>query len=309
MAKRWIGVGVSVIAALAVAAARPDPAAAELATSCETQDANADCGGTAGDAFCLDQTTGMPDPLQDCVDTGAGCGCRPRICCDCDDASNNQISACNLPCTQTGIGLLLCVGLCALVDDNPQETCNLQIVNRATCQGDGCATTGCCTFSESNARTVSQSVCLETNADTCSLIGEFGTAMFVPDGTCLGGLSGTCAAPTPTSTATVTLTATSTRTVTNTPTVTQTPTRTLVPDGGDCATPAECSSTFCVDGVCCDTICDQPFESCNQPGMRGTCADLVAPAPALSNLSLLIALVSLAVVGALALMWRRAERP
>lgn len=313
MTKRWIEVGVVVIAALIVAGARPQIAASEVATSCAEQNAMADCGGAAGDAFCLDQTTGMPDPLQDCFDTGNGCACRPRVCCDCDDASGAQISACNLPCTQTGIGLLVCVGLCAVVNSLPDEACNLEIVNHAACQGDGCATTGCCTFSESTARTVSESVCLETDSSTCDLIDEFGSAVFVPDGTCVGGLSGTCTAPTPTSTptststATATATATSTLTVTNTPTVTLTPTRTLVPDGGDCATPAECSSTFCVDGVCCDTICDQPFESCNQPGMRGTCASIAAPAPVMSNLSLLIALFSLAVVGALALLWRRAD--
>lgn len=266
--------------------------------SCKTFN-GPDCGGAAGDALCVD-AQGMPDPLQDCFDTGYGCRCRPRVCCNCESTSSGpSISACNLPCTETGIGLLVCVGLCAIVND-PPDTCNLQIVNNAQCAGGACPTTGCCTFNESQARTVSQNVCVETDADTCGILG--GLTQFVPDGSCDGGLFGECVSPTPTATPTSTATATHTATATDTATVTQTPTNTLVPNGGECSTPAQCSSMFCVDGVCCNTVCDQPLEVCNDPAHPGICSPITAPAPAMSKAGLLIALLTLAMVGVLALM-------
>jgi hypothetical protein len=44
-------------------------------------------------------------------------------------------------------------------------------------------------------------------------------------------------------------------TFTPTGTPTSTPTNTPVPQGGTCATPAQCGTGFCVDSVCCDTAC------------------------------------------------------
>lgn len=281
--------------AIAISLAWSAPVLASANDSCDDF-APAACGDAIGDGLCA-------DPLQDCVDVGNGvCGCRPRVCCDCDSASGAQISACNLPCTETGIGLLACVSLCVLVD-SPSTPCELNIVNRATCTGDSCPTTGCCTFNESNARTVSQNICVETDADTCGLLG--GLVSFTEGGTCVDGVFGTCTAPTPTSTPTNTATSTYTATVTNTPTASTTPTNTLIPDGGDCDTPSECESTFCVDGVCCETICDGPFEVCNDPLNPGVCSEIAAPAPAMSNNNLLIALGLLLAIGTLALFYRR----
>lgn len=48
----------------------------------------------------------------------------------------------------------------------------------------------------------------------------------------------------------------------------------LPPDanGGPCKAAADCpAGTFCVDGFCCDTACDAPCRSCNQPGAEGVC--------------------------------------
>jgi hypothetical protein len=90
--------------------------------------------------------------------------------------------------------------------------------------------------------------------------------------------------------------------------VTSTPTNTLVPQGGDCITPAQCSTTFCVDGVCCDTACTEPLNVCNNPGDRGTCSLATAPAPALSPSGLFFALAALLIVGGIALLVRMQQR-
>jgi hypothetical protein len=123
------------------------------------------------------------------------------------------------------------------------------------------------------------------------------------------------ASHTPTSTATrtssntpsQTSTATATSTATNTPTRTNTPMD--LPDGATCTGPLQCQSTFCTDGVCCDTACQGPLERCDLPGRRGTCtAQTSAPAPVLSPEALLTAAVLLSAIGALALR-RRGRRP
>ncbi len=45
----------------------------------------------------------------------------------------------------------------------------------------------------------------------------------------------------------------------------------VVGDFQRCANGAECASGFCVDGVCCDTACDEACHSCALPWAPGTC--------------------------------------
>ncbi len=112
---------------------------------------------------------------------------------------------------------------------------------------------------------------------------------------------------TPTHTGTVTHTPTVTPTLTPSQTPTVTPTPTLVPQGGACATPAQCSTGFCVDSVCCDTACTGPAENCNLPNQSGTCALAPAAAPTLTPWGILIAGVLLLGIGAFTLQ-RRVRR-
>lgn len=98
---------------------------------------------------------------------------------------------------------------------------------------------------------------------------------------------------TPTRTPTVTATGTPTRTRTGTVTATATGTGNI-PNGGDCATPSTCQSGFCVEGICCNTICNQPGQSC----VSGTCS---APAPAVSHRTLGLILALLVTIGFFAL--------
>lgn len=43
------------------------------------------------------------------------------------------------------------------------------------------------------------------------------------------------------------------------------------PIGAMCAAAAECTSDFCVDGRCCNEVCDGTCEACNLAGALGTC--------------------------------------
>ena len=286
MTKRWITVAILAAATLAVAGARPNPASAGANDSC-ADFSGPDCGFDMGDAFCLD-ATGAPDPLQDCIFVNGSCTCQPRVCCKCENAdASPAITACNeLPCTENGLGLVFCVLACVLAEQTLDTDCKLDIVNQAKCADDSCVTTGCCTFAfeSQQQRTVAENICVETDAATCGLLDP--VTVFVAGGSCVGGLTGTCASPTPTATATatatatITSTATATSTATQTPTVTQTPTNTLVPNGGDCVTPGQCASMFCEQGVCCDRPCEEPLETCNNPDNRGTCSPVAAPVPA-----------------------------
>ena len=56
----------------------------------------------------------------------------------------------------------------------------------------------------------------------------------------------------------------------------------LVPNGGACTAPAECASTWCVQGVCCDTACGpDACHACTQAAgaaADGTCTALTGPA-------------------------------
>jgi hypothetical protein len=91
-------------------------------------------------------------------------------------------------------------------------------------------------------------------------------------------------------------------------TPTATPTNTPVPQGGACATPAECATGFCTDGVCCDTACTDPLMRCNLPGQVGTCASDAAAAPMLTPWGLMFAAILLSGVAAFALRYRMRGR-
>jgi len=43
------------------------------------------------------------------------------------------------------------------------------------------------------------------------------------------------------------------------------------PAGVSCTANGDCASGFCTDGVCCQSECGGPCETCNQPGKAGSC--------------------------------------
>jgi hypothetical protein len=81
-----------------------------------------------------------------------------------------------------------------------------------------------------------------------------------------------------------------------------------LPNGALCAQSSECVSGNCVDGVCCGSVCEGD-EICNVPGRQGKCTPSsalpVAPAPALSDAGLAIALAVLIALGGFAISARR----
>lgn len=79
-----------------------------------------------------------------------------------------------------------------------------------------------------------------------------------------------------------------------------------LPNGADCSASTECSSTFCVDGVCCNSACDGAFDTCDAPPEPGVCVQ-VAPAPPVSRRGLLTGLALLTLIGAAALWHQRRD--
>jgi hypothetical protein len=62
---------------------------------------------------------------------------------------------------------------------------------------------------------------------------------------------------------------------------------------------------FCVDGVCCNEPCTDPDEICNLPGREGECLPVTtSPAPALSDIGLLLGVLVLVLVATLRLSRR-----
>src|SRR5262249_57700658 len=106
-----------------------------------------------------------------------------------------------------------------------QDDCTVQIclppcvgvVTTGTCDGDGCAPTGCCQGAFRDTP-----FCIETDAAAC----EFGNGTFFPGVTC-DSTTGECRVPSPTPSQTPT--STPTQTATPTPTATRTATHTRVP--------------------------------------------------------------------------------
>ena len=49
--------------------------------------------------------------------------------------------------------------------------------------------------------------------------------------------------------------------------------------GAPCASASECAGGLCVDGVCCESACDGPCDSCNQAGQEGLCQPAIEKTP------------------------------
>jgi len=72
------------------------------------------------------------------------------------------------------------------------------------------------------------------------------------------------------------------------------------PLGEGCDVGGQCASLFCTDGVCCDSPCDGPFQSCNLPGSAGRCM-MVRPTPTVSWRAMVLIVPIFAAIGLLGL--------
>jgi len=102
-----------------------------------------------------------------------------------------------------------------------------------------------------------------------------------PGGSCPPPGSTTTTRPPTTTTTTASTTTTQPPTTSTTTTTTTTETTTSTTPAGangtPCTTGSECTSTFCVDSVCCDTACDGTCEACTAVktgGTDGACAPI-----------------------------------
>lgn len=143
--------------------------------------------------------------------------------------------------------------------------------------------------------------CAETPTATAT---ETATETATATATATASETGT-ATEAPTATATGTASSTPTNTATRTATPPATPTPSRQPDGQACSDPLQCLSGFCVDGVCCESACDGPNQSCNQPGRAGQCVAIPTAAPSASRPGLAVALL---VLLAIAARWLRRGR-
>jgi hypothetical protein len=78
--------------------------------------------------------------------------------------------------------------------------------------------------------------------------------------------------------------------------------------GQACTNTGECQTgLFCADGVCCNTACNGPRESCNVSGSEGICT-MVQAAPTLSPWAQGLTFALLVVAGWTLLSRNRAKR-
>ena len=188
---------------------------------------------------------------------------------------------------------------CCICQGGASNTC--QALSAFSCAG--CAA-ACISFNATMLGCCPGGICSSPGvADSCtSGFDLFDVCIQATPGFC----NGTCLSSLATKTPTNTPTATPTSTPTNTPTAT--PTNTPVPQGGACATPAQCSTGFCVDNVCCDSACTDPSMRCDLTNRVGICASTTAAAPALAPWGLLAAALALAGFGAFTLRRRLRSR-
>ncbi len=223
-------------------------------------DPDNECGGPttcSGAGTCALGSTGTPCAL--------GVECTSGFCADgvcCDTACGGNCQACTG--AKKGSGTNGTCGPIASTTD-PDNEC----AGATACNGAGVcallANGGACSLSsECTSGFCADGVCCNTACTTtcqaCSAVKKGQGA----DGTCGGILVGTdpdAECPGPTSCNGVSSCA-------------------LLANGAVCGNGSECSSSFCVDGVCCGTVCNSPCQACTAAkkgsGADGSCASIAS---------------------------------
>jgi MYXO-CTERM domain-containing protein len=186
--------------------------------------------------------------------------CTDGVCCNSD--CSNQCEACNLPTS---------AGTCAAVQGKP-------VGSRAACPGNG---TGCDGFCNGALRTSCTLPGQNTECRPASCDASMNTATLREfcdgQGSCPSKRTQDC---TPGICGATQCTGCSTNA--------DCPKgdfcrggvcKPLASNGTACSIDPECSSSHCVDGVCCDNDCTGQCEACNLPGTPGTCTAIAAGQP------------------------------
>jgi len=300
------------------------------------------CGDAVGDSFCAPDFDCVADNAGDTCECRPRVCCKCETEPGTTEADGLCNLPCSQTAITLPACVIACVAIDQLTADSCNlKIVNQALCSGEDCPTTGCCSLPFSQAAGAAPAAAAQT-CVETNAASCALVaGAFvtdGTCVGGLDGICsaptptatptstvtaTATATGTATStPTATATATSTFTATATATSTNTSTATRTatatatattsqtatntrtstPTRTPQPDGAGCMSGSECSSTFCVDGVCCNMPCNQPFDTCS--AVPGTCVQ-VAPAPPVSRRGLFAGLALLTMVGAAALWHQR----
>lgn len=227
--------------------------------------------GTPDDTCAADQAC---DAAQKCKSrNGLACAsfadcatghCADGVCCESD--CSDTCKACNLTgkrgvCTNIGVGVEDPVAAPACVSDAAQgRSCdgNGVCTNLPRPVGSACTASGQCNGGRCIDGVCCNSTC--TNACfACNVPGVVGTCSPLPPGQQDHSATVTCDA-------------------TNQYCVSGSCQMNKKPNGGSCSVAADCGSTFCVDGVCCNSACLGTCQACNVTGKAGSCVNLPAGA-------------------------------
>jgi hypothetical protein len=208
---------------------------------------------------CADSSCGLKPNSAFCADPHecSSGNCAQGVCCATGCAS--ACKSCALPTS---------MGLCSNVPDGqPDPTGSCHDSGAATCGNNGKCQAGAC-----------QSYVTGTPCRDASCPAN--TTTFTAAGACDG--AGTCATPAATScfpfrcgTATCKSTCTADADCAP-PGVCSAGSCGLKPDGAVCSDGGECTSSLCVEGICCKTACGGSCRSCALAGSLGTCAPVAA---------------------------------
>jgi len=163
-----------------------------------------------------------------------------------DGSCNGGAPVSPIPCSPYTCVAEGCASSCVKDDDcEPNSYCKNTICTPKKKQGEACDSASACESGPCVDGYCCNSQCTET-CRACNIAGSLGTCALLPQGfpdvsNCLGNKTcdgyGVCKKV----------------------------------NGEACAQNAECATGNCVDGVCCNTICDAPCRSCNVDGSKGTC--------------------------------------
>ena len=217
----------------------------------------------APDQFCVNGSCGLKPLGADCG-VGAECqsgNCAQGVCCN---------SACTEACMACSLSASL--GLCTAVPDSSPDPQGQCIVTPAS----SCGTTGLCK-SGSCAYVPEGNNCMVSSCATGS--------SETPASTCDG--LGTCVTPPPKSCGTFICSSAVCENTCKTDNDCVAPNTCVIsscglkPTGAACTEGGQCDSTFCTEGICCNTACSDAKTgslcmSCKVSGKVGTCSPVAA---------------------------------
>lgn len=208
------------------------------------QDPDMECAGTQvcdGSSTCVKQNGDTCSMAGECLSGN----CVDGVCCNV--ACGGACQACNVAGT---------VGTCTNItagQDPANECANGACNGSGACQkqlGDACGGAGECGSGFCADGVCCDAGCMGTCV-ACNLAGMVGACSNVPEGQDPGG---ECGGSTPNCSGMGTC---------------------GIPNGSACTNNNQCVSTFCADGVCCNSACGGDCQACNLAGTTGTCSNVM----------------------------------